>query len=121
MPVSWAASHVWTEGTERVTPCLPGRLQKQLNMPIAVLSAAVVWNILIKLKAAELQNQAAIRGWDQRRLARACGASEATISRAMSGHGVRRATLLRILRALQDAQPIPELQKLVGDSNPDSQ
>ena len=75
---------------------------------------------LIKLKAAELQNQAAIRGWDQRRLARACGASEATISRAMSGRGVRRATLLRILRALQDAEPIPELQKLVGDSNPDS-
>jgi len=79
---------------------------------------------LIKLKAAELQNQAAIRGWDQRRLARARGASEATISRAMSGRGVRRgvrrATLLRILRALQDAPPIPELQTLVGNTNPNS-
>ena len=44
MSVSSAASHVWTEGTERVTPCLPGRLQEQLKVPIAVLSAAVGWD-----------------------------------------------------------------------------
>jgi transcriptional regulator with XRE-family HTH domain len=75
---------------------------------------------VIRLKARELVNQAAIRGWDQRRMARACGVSEATISRALSGHAIRRVTLLRLVRALEDAPPIPQLQKLVEDAGWDN-
>src|ERR1700752_4641768 len=70
-------------------------------------------NELIRLKVAELVNQATIRGWDQRRLARACGVSEATISRALKGHAIRRDTLLRLVRALDNAPPIPHMQRLV--------
>ena len=55
----------------------------------------------MRVKGRELHYQAAIRGWDQRSLAEAAGVSQATVSRAMAGGEVHRATLLRLVRALQ--------------------
>ncbi len=43
----------------------------------------------------ELRYQAAIRGWDQHRLAEAAGVSQATVSRAMAGGHVHRRTAVR--------------------------
>lgn len=69
---------------------------------------------MIRLKAEQLRLQAAIRGWDQRQLARTAGVSEATVSRALAGHRVRRRTLLHLARALSGQQPMPELENLIG-------
>ncbi|HEX6487895.1 MAG TPA: helix-turn-helix transcriptional regulator [Candidatus Dormibacteraeota bacterium] len=68
---------------------------------------------MIRLRSEQLRLQAAIRGWDQRQLARRAGISEATVSRALAGHGVRRRTLLQLARALSGQQPLPELEDLV--------
>ena len=70
----------------------------------------------MKLRASELEYQAAIRGWDQGRLARAAGVSEATVSRAFAGHAVRRSTVLRLAVALRDAPPIRELEAVIERS-----
>ena len=67
----------------------------------------------MRVKGRELRYQAAIRGWDQRSLAKASGVSQATVSRAMAGGHVRRVTLLRMARALQDSPALPELQRLI--------
>ena len=74
-------------------------------------------NKLIRLRAEELRIQAAIRGWDQRQLARTSGVSEATISRALAGHRVRRSTLLLVAGALSSQRPVPELADLVGPAS----
>jgi hypothetical protein len=39
----------------------------------------------------------------------------------LSGHAIRRVTLLRLVRALEDAPPIPQLQKLVEDAGWDNE
>lgn len=67
----------------------------------------------MKLRASELVYQAAIRGWDQGTLARAAGVSEATVSRALAGHAVRRSTLVRLAVALRNAPPIRELEEVI--------
>lgn len=66
---------------------------------------------MIRLRAGELRYQAAIRGFDQRRLAMAAGISGATVSRALAGRPVRRGTLTRVARALQIE---PVIEELVG-------
>jgi hypothetical protein len=50
---------------------------------------------------------------DQHRLAQVAGVSQATVSWAMAGHRVHRATMLRLAAALKRQQPIPELQLLL--------
>lgn len=67
----------------------------------------------MRVRGRELRYQAAIRGWDQRSLAEATGVSQATVSRAMAGGQVHRATLLRLARALHERQPVPELVSLI--------
>jgi transcriptional regulator with XRE-family HTH domain len=67
----------------------------------------------MRVRGRELRYQAAIRGWDQHRLAQAAGVSQATVSRAMAGGKVHRGTLLRLARALQEQEPLPELKNLV--------
>jgi transcriptional regulator with XRE-family HTH domain len=61
----------------------------------------------------ELRRQAAIRGWNQRALARHAGVSEATVSRAMAGRGVRGSTALKLVQAFRRQRPLPELERLV--------
>ena len=68
---------------------------------------------MLRVKSEELAYQAAIRGWDQAHLARASGVSEATVSRALSGRGVRRSTVLRLAIALKDAPALAELEAVV--------
>lgn len=67
----------------------------------------------MRVRGRELRYQAAIRGWDQHRLAQAAGVSQATVSRAMAGGQVHRATLMRLACALHKQEPLPELQILV--------
>jgi len=67
----------------------------------------------MRVRGRELRYQAAIRGWDQHRLAKAAGVSQATVSRAMAGGHVHRSTLLRLAGALHYQEPLPELQILV--------
>ena len=67
----------------------------------------------MRVRGRELRYQAAIRGWDQHRLAQAAGVSQATVSRAMAGGHIHRGTLLRLARALQEQEPLPELKTLV--------
>ena len=62
----------------------------------------------MRIRGRELRYQAAIRGWDQHRLAQVAGVSQATVSRAMAGGHVHRGTLLRLARALQEQEPLPE-------------
>jgi DNA-binding LacI/PurR family transcriptional regulator len=69
---------------------------------------------MIQIASAELRYQAAIRGWDGRALARAAGISEATVSRALAGRGVRGITALKLVQALRGHQPIPELKSMVA-------
>jgi DNA-binding transcriptional regulator LsrR (DeoR family) len=68
---------------------------------------------VVRLSAAELEYQLAIRGWDQRILARQAGVSEATVSRAMAGGRVRGMSGLRIAQALRRTAPVSELVVLV--------
>jgi transcriptional regulator with XRE-family HTH domain len=68
---------------------------------------------LIRIRGGALRYQAALRGWDQHRLANAAGVSQATVSRAMAGHSVHRATILRLAAALKDQPPIRELELLL--------
>jgi transcriptional regulator with XRE-family HTH domain len=68
---------------------------------------------VIRIRGRALRYHAAIRGLDQHRLAQAAGVSQATVSRAMAGHRVHRATMLRLAAALKRQQPIPELQLLL--------
>jgi transcriptional regulator with XRE-family HTH domain len=77
---------------------------------------------MMVISARELRRQAAIRGWDQRALARFAGVSEATVSRAMAGHGVRGITALKLVQALRRYRPVPELELLVtaGEARPAS-
>lgn len=70
---------------------------------------------LLTLAQRELRREAAIRGWDQRALARTSGLSEATISRLMSGKPVRRSTVLFLVQALRRQEPIPELVGLLEE------
>lgn len=65
------------------------------------------------ISGSELRRQAAIRGWDQRALARHAGVSEATVSRAIGGRGVRGITALKLVQALRRHRPLPELEALV--------
>jgi len=67
----------------------------------------------MRVRGRELRYQAAIRGWDQHRLAEAAGVGQATVSRAMGGGRVHRDTLLRLARALHEQKPLPELEILV--------
>ncbi len=67
----------------------------------------------MRIRGRELRYQAPIRGWDQHRLAKAAGVSQATVSHAMAGGHVHRGTLLRLARALRDEKPLPELEILV--------
>lgn len=67
----------------------------------------------MRVRGRELRYQAAIRGWDQHRLAAVAGISQATVSRAMAGGQVQRGTLLRLARALHQEKPLPELEILV--------
>jgi transcriptional regulator with XRE-family HTH domain len=68
---------------------------------------------MIRIRAGALRYQAAPRGWDQHRLANATGVSQATVSRAMAGHSVHRATILRLAAALKEQPPIRELELLL--------
>ncbi len=72
---------------------------------------------LLSLAQRELRRQAAIRGWDQRALARAAGLSEATVSRLMSGHRIRTLTALQLVQALRRQPVIPELAELLGEED----
>lgn len=65
------------------------------------------------MHGAALRYQAAIRGWDQRRLAQAAGVSQPTVSRAMAGGRVHRSTLIRLAAALHRQRPIQELELLL--------
>jgi transcriptional regulator with XRE-family HTH domain len=65
------------------------------------------------IAGSELKRQAAIRGWDQRTLAREAGVSEATVSRAMGGRSVRGITALKLVQALRRHRPLPELELMV--------
>jgi DNA-binding MurR/RpiR family transcriptional regulator len=65
------------------------------------------------ISGSELRRQAAIRGWDQRALARQAGVSEATVSRAVAGRGVRGVTALKLVQALRRSRPVPELEQLI--------
>jgi transcriptional regulator with XRE-family HTH domain len=67
----------------------------------------------MRVRGRELRYQAAIRGWDQQRLAQAAGVSQATVSRAMAGGHIHRGTLLRLARALHEQEPLAELKTLV--------
>lgn len=67
----------------------------------------------MRVRGGELRYQAAIRGWDQRRLAEAAGVSQATVSRAMAGSHVHRRTLLALAYALRAQPPMPELTALM--------
>lgn len=67
----------------------------------------------------QLAYQAAIRGWDQHRLARVSGVSEATISRLLMGQRIRPRTALRLAKALREHRPVPELQELVPSPTTD--
>lgn len=69
---------------------------------------------MVRMSPVELEYQLAIRGWDQRALARESGVSAATISRAMAGGRLRGLSGLRIAQALRRADPIPELVVLVA-------
>jgi len=62
----------------------------------------------------KLRREVAIRGWDQRSLARAAGVSEGTVSRALSGRRVRAVTALQIVQALRRQPVVPELAELVA-------
>jgi hypothetical protein len=68
---------------------------------------------MIRIASAELRYQAAIRGWDGRALARVSDVSEATVSRALAGRGVRGTTALKLVQALRKHPPIPELKVMV--------
>lgn len=65
------------------------------------------------MSGSELRRQAAIRGWDQRALARHAGVSEATVSRAMASRSVRSMTALKLVQAFRRCRPLPELERLV--------
>jgi len=67
----------------------------------------------VVIAGSELRRQAAIRGWDQRALARHAGVSEATVSRAMASRAVRGITALKFVQALRRHRPLPELELLV--------
>jgi hypothetical protein len=67
----------------------------------------------MRVRGGELRYQAAIRGWDQRRLAEAAALSQATVSRAMAGGRVHRRTLLALAYALRAQPPLPELTGLM--------
>jgi hypothetical protein len=69
---------------------------------------------VIRVSGAELRYQLAIRGWDRGALARESGVSEATISRAMAGRGIRRLGAMRLAQGLRRGQPVPELLALVS-------
>lgn len=71
---------------------------------------------MIRIQAEELRYQAAVRGWDQRSLARAAGISEGTISRALAGSGVRPSTLLRLARALHKQPAVSGLEAVIDRS-----
>lgn len=68
---------------------------------------------MVRMSAAELYYQVAIRGWDQRVLAREAGVSEATVSRAMCGGPIRGLSAMRLAQALRRHEPVPELLVLV--------
>lgn len=68
---------------------------------------------MIRITAARLRYEASIRGWDQRRLAREAGLSEATVSRVLAGNAVRGLTALQVVQALRRTSPIPELVQLL--------
>jgi transcriptional regulator with XRE-family HTH domain len=67
----------------------------------------------MRLSAERLAYEAAIRGWDQRRLARESGVSETTVSRVMRGLPMRGLTALQLVQALRRHAPVPELVALV--------
>jgi len=71
------------------------------------------WRRAMVISGPELRRQAAVRGWDQRALARHAGVSEATVSRAIAGRGVRGITALKLVQALRRHRPLPELEALV--------
>src|SRR5262245_24864432 len=71
------------------------------------------WGRALVISGSERRRQAAVRGWDQRALARHAGVSEATVSRAMAGRGVRGMTALKLVQALRRHRPLPELEALV--------
>ncbi|MGI8564810.1 MAG: helix-turn-helix domain-containing protein [Candidatus Dormibacter sp.] len=73
---------------------------------------------MIRIRADELRYQAALRGWDQRSLARAAGVSEGTVSRLLTGSGVRPSTLLRLARALKKQPALSGLEAVVDRSAP---
>jgi hypothetical protein len=68
----------------------------------------------MRVRGAALRRQAAIRGWDQRTLARHAQVSEATVSRAMAGECVRGRTALLLVQALRRQRPVPELELLLA-------
>lgn len=68
---------------------------------------------VVRISASELEYQLAIRGWDQRALAREAGVSEATVSRAMTGGRVRGMSGMKIAQALRRTPSVPELVSLV--------
>jgi transcriptional regulator with XRE-family HTH domain len=70
---------------------------------------------VIRVSSDRLRHEAAIRGWDQRRLAREAGVSEGTISRALAGNPIRGVTALSVVQALRRVRPVPELERLIGD------
>ncbi len=71
---------------------------------------------MIKIRADELRYQAAVRGWDQRSLARAAGVSEGTVSRTLAGGGVWRSTLVRLARALGKQPALSGLEAVIDRS-----
>jgi hypothetical protein len=69
---------------------------------------------MIRISAAQLCYQAAIRGWDQEAVPHEAGLSAATVSRAMRVMPVRGLTALCLVQALRRRPALPELIDLVA-------
>ena len=69
---------------------------------------------MIRVSGTDLEHELAVRGWNQRELARKSGVSEATVSRAMASGTIRGMSAVRIALAFRQTPPVPELIHLVA-------